>query len=158
MNFSAKRLAKARLALVVPLALGLIFVLLFSAFGSVRQAALIFTGVPLAVTGGVFALVLRGLPFSISAGVGFIALSIGGWMFTTWIRAKHGYPVENEWGGTVHRTDPDADRKIALLEGDNAKLAGQIGRLEERIAVLERIATENNGQAAQLADQIDRLR
>ena len=39
-----------------------------------------------------------------------IALSIGGWMFTTWIRAKHGYPVENEWGGTVHRTDVDADR------------------------------------------------
>ena len=87
-----------------------------------------------------------------------IALSIGGWMFTTWIRAKHGYPVENEWGGTVHRTDPDADRKIALLEGDNAKLASQIGRLEERISVLERIATETNGQAAQLADQIDRLR
>ncbi|GAO80069.1 MULTISPECIES: hypothetical protein [unclassified Sphingopyxis] len=95
-------------------------------------------------------------------GTGFvlaiIALSIGGWMFTTWIRAKHGYPVENEWGGTVHRTDPDADRKIALLTDDNAKLAGQVSRLEERISVLERIATENNGQAAQLADQIDRLR
>ena len=95
-------------------------------------------------------------------GTGFvlaiIALSIGGWMFTTWIRAKHGYPVENEWGGTVHRTDPDADRKIALLTDDNAKLAGQIGRLEERISVLERIATENEGQAAQLANQIDRLR
>jgi hypothetical protein len=87
-----------------------------------------------------------------------IALSIGGWMFTTWIRAKHGYPVENEWGGTVHRTDPDADRKIALLTDDNAKLAGQVSRLEERISVLERIATEANGQAAQLADQIDRLR
>ena len=95
-------------------------------------------------------------------GTGFvlaiIALSIGGWMFTTWIRAKHGYPVENEWGGTVHRTDPDADRKIALLTDDNAKLAGQVSRLEERISVLERIATENNGQAAQLSDQIDRLR
>ena len=95
-------------------------------------------------------------------GTGFvlaiIALSIGGWMFTTWIRAKHGYPVENEWGGTVHRTDPDADRKIALLTDDNAKLAGQVSRLEDRISVLERIATENNGQAAQLADQIDRLR
>lgn len=95
-------------------------------------------------------------------GTGFvlaiIALSIGGWMFTTWIRAKHGYPVENEWGGTVHRTDPDADRKIALLSDDNAKLAGQVSRLEERISVLERIATETNGQAAQLADQIDRLR
>ena len=95
-------------------------------------------------------------------GTGFvlaiIALSIGGWMFTTWIRAKHGYPVENEWGGTVHRTDPDADRKIALLTDDNAKLAGQVSRLEERISVLERIATENNGQAAELANQIDRLR
>ncbi len=87
-----------------------------------------------------------------------IALSIGGWMFTTWIRAKHGYPIENEWGGTVHRTDPDADRKIALLTDDNAKLAGQVSRLEERISVLERIATETNGQAAALADQIDRLR
>ena len=87
-----------------------------------------------------------------------IALSIGGWMFTTWIRAKHGYPVENEWGGTVHRTDADADRKIALLTDDNAKLAGQVSRLEERISVLERIATENNGQAAELANQIDRLR
>lgn len=95
-------------------------------------------------------------------GTGFvlaiIALSIGGWIFTTWIRAKHGYPVENEWGGTVHRTDPDADRKIALLTDDNAKLAGQVSRLEERISVLERIATETNGQAAQLAAQIDRLR
>ena len=74
------------------------------------------------------------------------------------IRAKHGYPVENEWGGTVHRTDPDADRKIALLTDDNAKLAGQVSRLEERISVLERIATEEGGKAAQLADQIDRLR
>ncbi|WP_432768049.1 MAG: hypothetical protein HEQ22_11515 [Sphingopyxis sp.] len=87
-----------------------------------------------------------------------IAVCTAGWMFTTWIRAKHGYPIENEWGGTVHRTDPDADRKIALLTDDNAKLAGQVSRLEERISVLERIATDNNGQAAQLADQIDRLR
>ena len=90
--------------------------------------------------------------------IAIIALSIGGWMFTTWIRAKHGYPVENEWGGTVHRTDADADRKIALLTDDNAKLADKIGRLEDRISVLERIATDTNGQAAQLADQIDRLR
>ncbi|OWQ92629.1 hypothetical protein [Sphingopyxis witflariensis] len=90
--------------------------------------------------------------------IAIIALSIGGWMFTTWIRAKHGYPIENEWGGTVHRTDADADRKIALLTDDNAKLADKIGRLEDRISVLERIATDTNGQAAQLADQIDRLR
>lgn len=74
-QFANLQRAKSRLMLVVPVALGLIFVLLFSAFGSVKQAALIFTGVPLAVTGGVIALWLRGMPFSISAGVGFIALS-----------------------------------------------------------------------------------
>lgn len=74
-QFENLQRAKARLTLVVPIALGLIFVLLFSTFGSLRQALLIFTGVPLAVTGGIVALWLRGLPFSISAGVGFIALS-----------------------------------------------------------------------------------
>jgi heavy metal efflux system protein len=67
--------AKQRLAIVVPLALLLIFVLIFLSFGSLRQAALIFLCVPLAVTGGIFALYLRGMPFTISAGVGFIALS-----------------------------------------------------------------------------------
>jgi cobalt-zinc-cadmium resistance protein CzcA len=67
--------ARERLAIVVPVALGLIFVLVFMALGSLRQTLLVYTGIPLAVTGGVFALWLRDLPFSISAGVGFIALS-----------------------------------------------------------------------------------
>jgi len=67
--------AKQRLAIVVPTALVLIFILLFMSFQSLRQAALIFVCIPLAVTGGVFALSLRGMPFTISAGVGFIALS-----------------------------------------------------------------------------------
>jgi heavy metal efflux system protein len=66
--------ATKRLLFVVPLALFLIFVLLFTTFGSARQALLVYTGIPFAVIGGVFALALRGLPFSISAGVGFIAL------------------------------------------------------------------------------------
>ena len=67
--------AKQRLTIVVPLALALIFVLIFLSFGSLRQAALIFLCVPLAVTGGIFALWVRGMPFTISAAVGFIALS-----------------------------------------------------------------------------------
>lgn len=67
--------AKARLMIVVPLALALIFVLIFLSFGSFKQATLIFMCVPLAVTGGIFALHLRGMPFTISAAVGFIALS-----------------------------------------------------------------------------------
>ncbi len=73
-QFENLRRASARLLIVVPIALALIFVLLFSAFGSVRQALIVYTGIPFAVVGGVFALALRGLPFSISAGVGFIAL------------------------------------------------------------------------------------
>ena len=67
--------ARARLAVLVPATLALIFVLVFMAFGSVRQTLIIYTGVPLAATGGVFGLWLCGMPFSISAGVGFIALS-----------------------------------------------------------------------------------
>ena len=67
--------ARARLGIIVPVALVVIFLLIFMAFGSLRQAMLIYTGIPLAVTGGIFALWLRGMPFSISAGVGFIALS-----------------------------------------------------------------------------------
>ncbi|OZB12459.1 MAG: hypothetical protein B7X53_18060 [Hyphomonas sp. 34-62-18] len=67
--------ASQRLTLVVPIALLTIFGLLLMLFGSVRDAGIVFTGVPLALTGGVAALALRDLPLSISAGVGFIALS-----------------------------------------------------------------------------------
>lgn len=67
--------ARLRLMFVVPIALLLIFALLYASFASVRDALIIFTGVPLAVVGGVLALALRGMPFTISAGVGFIALS-----------------------------------------------------------------------------------
>lgn len=67
--------ARQRLQIVVPLALALIFIMLFTAFGNARHAILVYTGVPMALTGGIIALWLRGMPFSISAGVGFIALS-----------------------------------------------------------------------------------
>jgi len=67
--------ARARLMVVVPAALALIFILIFLAFGSIRQALLVYTGIPLAVTGGVLSLWLRGMPFSITAAIGFIALS-----------------------------------------------------------------------------------
>lgn len=74
-QFENLQQASQRLLVVVPLALALIFGLLYSMFGSVKQALIIFTGVPFAITGGVVALAVRGLPFSITAGIGFIALS-----------------------------------------------------------------------------------
>ena len=85
--------ARARLSIVVPVALLLIFGLLFMAFGSGKIALLIFTGVPLALTGGVAALWLRDIPLSISAGVGFIALSgvavLNGVVMISFIRNLH---------------------------------------------------------------------
>ena len=73
-QFENLQQAKARLSVAVPAALGLIFVLLFFTFHSMKQSLLIFSAIPMAAVGGVFALLLRGMPFSISAGVGFIAL------------------------------------------------------------------------------------
>ncbi len=74
-QFENLRKARTRLAVVVPATLALIFVLVFMLFRSVRQTLIIYTGVPLAATGGVLALWICGMPFSISAAVGFIALS-----------------------------------------------------------------------------------
>jgi hypothetical protein len=82
-------------------------------------------------------------------------MSTVGWIVTTWIRARHGYPVEGEWGGTAVKSDAQADRKIELLAIENQRLTGQIDRLQERLQVLERIATD---KPARLAEEIDSLR
>ncbi len=93
--------ASARLMVVVPLSLLIIFGLLFTTFNSIRPAILIFLNVPMAATGGVFALALRDLPFSISAGVGFIALFgvavLNGLVLVTYIRQlrEKGTPVQD---------------------------------------------------------------
>ncbi|MDZ7723857.1 MAG: CusA/CzcA family heavy metal efflux RND transporter [candidate division KSB1 bacterium] len=73
-DFKSLQRAKKRLSWVVPMVLGLIFTLLYFTFRSLKQAALVFSAVPLAAIGGVFSLWIRGMPFSISAGIGFIAL------------------------------------------------------------------------------------
>ena len=93
--------ASNRLKLVVPLALLFILALLFMLFGSVKDAMIVFTGVPLALTGGVAALYLRDLPFSISAAVGFIALSgvavLNGVVMVSFIRSliERGLPLDD---------------------------------------------------------------
>lgn len=73
-TFENLQAASKRLMIAVPLALALIFLLLYFTFTSVKQATLIFTAIPMSAIGGVFALLIRGIPFSISAGIGFIAL------------------------------------------------------------------------------------
>ncbi len=92
-QFENLQRASAKLAVVVPMTLFLIFTLLYTTFGSVRPALLIFSNLPLAATGGVFALALRGMPFSISAGVGFIALFgvavLNGVVLVSYILERH---------------------------------------------------------------------
>lgn len=84
-----------------------------------------------------------------------IAMSTIGWIITSAIRARHGYPLENEWGGKVDKLDTDLRRQNALLEGENELLRGKIGRIEERMAVLERIAID---PAQRTAREIEALR
>lgn len=105
--------ASRRLSVVVPMTLLMIFGLLFVAFNSVRDAALVFTGVPLALTGGVASLALRGMPLSISAAVGFIALSgvavLNGVVMLSFIRDLRtgGMPLEQAvLEGAVRRLRP----------------------------------------------------
>jgi cobalt-zinc-cadmium resistance protein CzcA len=100
-TFQQLQSAATRLQIVVPLALLLIFGLLVTLFRSWKDALVVFSGVPLALTGGIAALILRGIPFSISAGVGFIALSgvavLNGVVMLTFIRQlmEEGRPLED---------------------------------------------------------------
>jgi len=91
--------------------------------------------------------------------VGVVAAISARGAFSTWVRAKHGYPIENEGRrrrGLSYRNDePDEARKVMLLTNENERLTGQVSRLEERIAVLERIATD---PAERTAREIEALR
>ena len=100
-TFQQLQSATKRLTIVVPVTLLLILGLLVTALGSLRDAAVIFTGVPMALTGGIMALLVRGIPFSISAGVGFIALSgiavLNGLVMVAFIRdlRSHGMSLDD---------------------------------------------------------------
>jgi cobalt-zinc-cadmium resistance protein CzcA len=99
-TFEQLQSAAKRLQIVVPVALLMVFVLLFAMFGNVKDGLLVFTGVPFALTGGILALWLRGIPLSISAGVGFIALSgvavLNGLVMISYIRSlrEEGMPLD----------------------------------------------------------------
>jgi hypothetical protein len=87
--------------------------------------------------------------------VAIVMICTAGWIINNWIRARHGYPLENEWGGMTPKVDVDAERKITLLSNENESLNGKVGNLEERIAVLERIVTDKAGR---LSEEIEKLR
>lgn len=72
-----------------------------------------------------------------------VGVSVGGWMFTTWLRIKHGYPLENSWGKALHpTTDNESKERIKLLTGENAQLRAELGSVKDRLETIERIVTD----------------
>ena len=84
-----------------------------------------------------------------------VGLCVGGWMFTTWLRIKNGYPLETSWGQPLHpASDKESQERIKLLTGENAQLRAEIGSVKDRLETIERIVTD---QPARLSREIDSL-
>ena len=84
-----------------------------------------------------------------------VAISIGGWVLTTWLRIKHGYPLDGAWGQAIHpHTDKEAMERIKLLTNENAQLRAELGSMKDRLETVERIVTD---QPLRLAKEIDQL-
>ena len=91
------------------------------------------------------------LPFILA----IVAISVGGWVLTTWLRIKNGYPLETSWGQPLHpSSDKEAQERIKLLTSENAQLRAEIGSIKDRLATVERIVTDDS---TRLAKEIDAL-
>ncbi|MBA4752402.1 MAG: hypothetical protein H2055_09280 [Sphingopyxis sp.] len=83
-------------------------------------------------------------------------LAIGGWIFTTWLRVKNGYPLENSWGKAVYpKTSDEAMERVKLISQENAQLRAELGSVKDRLAVIERIVTDEGNR---LSHEIEALR
>ena len=99
----------------------------------------------------VFDFVITILPWVVA----IVAVSVGGWAFTTWLRIKNGYPLETSWGVPVHpKSDREAAERIKLLTNENAQLRAELGSLKDRLENVERIVTD---QPSALAREIEAL-
>lgn len=84
-----------------------------------------------------------------------VAISVGGWVVTTWLRIKNGYPLESSWGKPLHpSSDKEAQERIKLLTQENAQIRAEVGSIKDRLATVERIVTDDS---TRLAKEIDAL-
>ena len=94
---------------------------------------------------------MEGLPWIAAAAIA----GIGGWVFTTWLRIKNGYPLSSSWGLPMHpTTDRDSAERIKLLTTENAQLRAEMGAIKDRLENIERIVTD---QPSQLSREIEAL-
>ncbi|ATW04801.1 MULTISPECIES: hypothetical protein [Sphingomonadaceae] len=83
------------------------------------------------------------------------AIAVGGWVLTTWMRIKNGYPLENQWGKSVYpKTDKEAVERVKLLTNENAELRAEIGSMKDRLANVERIVTDDSHRLTQEIEQL----
>ena len=91
------------------------------------------------------------LPFILA----ITAVGVGGWVITTWLRIKHGYPLETSWGTPLHpQVDREAAERIKLLTTENAQLRAELGSVKDRLQNIERIVTD---QPSRLSKEIEAL-
>jgi len=84
------------------------------------------------------------------------ALGIGGWVLTTWLRIKNGYPLDGAWGQAIYpKKNEEAIERIKLLSQENAQLRAELGSIKDRLANVERIVTDDSHR---LAQEIETLR
>jgi len=84
------------------------------------------------------------------------SIAIGGWIFTTWLRVKNGYPLEGSWGQQIKPvTDNEAKQRVALLTQENAELRAELGSVKDRLVNVERIVTDGGYG---LGNEIEALR
>ena len=82
-------------------------------------------------------------------------LAIGGWILTTWLRIKHGYPLDGAWGQAMYpKTSDEAMERIKLLSTENAQLRAELGSIKDRLATVERIVTDDGHRLSQEIDQL----
>lgn len=85
-----------------------------------------------------------------------MSIAVGGWVLTTWLRIKNGYPLENSWGKAVYpQKNDETIERVKLLTQENAQLRAELGSMKDRLANVERIVTD---APARLAHDIDLLR
>ena len=83
------------------------------------------------------------------------AIAVGGWLLHTWLRIKHGYPLDGAWGQAIYpSTDREAAERIKLLTNENAQLRAEIGSMKDRLETVERIITD---RPSKLSREIDAL-
>ena len=84
------------------------------------------------------------------------SIGVASWVVTTWLRIKHGYPLENSWGKAIYpKTGDEAMERIRLLSGENAQLRAELGSIKDRLATIERIVTDDSHR---LTQEIEALR